>query len=314
MWGRRRIRSALFIDFENLPLPPEAIPNWLAWLEDGQFDDGRRRNVLVKRVYWNSSAEKHRDGYLKRGFDVILCEKFATMKNGADIRMAMDVVELTHTNNKIDEFILVTTDSDFVPVLQRLDEKSRRSVIVVNEARSEIHTTYRQHADILIPRRKLAEAKVYIRPKRGISSWFTRAPNKAPSPPLAPVAVAKPAVVAAPLSAAPARPAIAPPVLVTPASLQSVVDRVIKVTSLTPKAYTGQKRVMVALRALPGFQLQGANSFFGKGSYKALMKSLAKIDTRLHVIDQMGGGTGVMYVPNSEPDGKEASPAGTTVN
>ena len=44
---RRRIRSALYIDFENVPLPPDAIANWLAWLEDGVFDPtGRRRRFL----------------------------------------------------------------------------------------------------------------------------------------------------------------------------------------------------------------------------------------------------------------------------
>lgn len=159
-----RCRSALFIDFENLPLSPDALPSWLAWLEDGQFHHGRPRRFLVKRVYWNSSAEKHRDKYEAAGFEVVLCEKFANRKNGADIRMAVDIVETIHTRPRIDEYILVTVDSDFVPVLQRLQMRNKRSVVLVDEERPDHHTICRRHADVLIPIRKLVEARQYRRP------------------------------------------------------------------------------------------------------------------------------------------------------
>jgi hypothetical protein len=63
MWGSR-LRSALFIDFENIGsrMSPAALRAMTAWLEDGRFDEaGRKRRVVAKRVYWNSSAERHRD-------------------------------------------------------------------------------------------------------------------------------------------------------------------------------------------------------------------------------------------------------------
>lgn len=158
-----RLESALFIDFENLPLGPDFLPNWLAWLEDGRFHHGRRRRLALKRVYWNSTGEKYRERYEAAGFDVVLCEKFANRKNGADIRMAVDIVETIHTMPRVQEFILVTVDSDFVPVLQRLQSRGKRSVVLVDEERPDHHTICRRHADVLIPVRRLAEARQYRR-------------------------------------------------------------------------------------------------------------------------------------------------------
>ncbi|MGE3916864.1 MAG: NYN domain-containing protein, partial [Hyphomicrobiaceae bacterium] len=136
---RWRIRSALYIDFENVPLPPDAIANWLAWLEDGAFEaSGHRRHFLQKRVYWNSHAERNRELFQRHGFSAVLVGKFAGLKNGADIRMAMDVVETTYTRAEIDEVILLTGDSDFVPELERQNHTAKRSAIVVTEHRPTI--------------------------------------------------------------------------------------------------------------------------------------------------------------------------------
>src|SRR5262245_38056488 len=116
MWGR--LRSALFVDFENIGsrMSPAALRAMTAWLEDGKFDEGgRKRRLVSKRVYWNSSAEKHRNIFEAAGFEVVLCEKFSAMKNGADIRMALDVLDSCWKAPNIGEYILFTTDSDFVP-------------------------------------------------------------------------------------------------------------------------------------------------------------------------------------------------------
>ena len=146
----RRIKSSLFIDFENIPLPPDTIPSWLAWLEDGVFDEHKRRRFLLKRVYWNASHQKHAAAYEAQGFEVVTCERFHGLANSVDVRMAIDIIEATFASPKIDEFMLITRDTDFVPVLQRLDEKKKKSVFLVNEQQPNIHTTYRQHADILV--------------------------------------------------------------------------------------------------------------------------------------------------------------------
>jgi hypothetical protein len=58
---------------------------------------------------------------------------------------------------------------------------------------------------------------------------------------------------------------------------------------------------VAALKAVPGFTTSGKNSYLGKGSYKALMKEVARRDARVKVVvDKPRGGTGVRYVPKAE--------------
>ncbi len=304
------VRSALYIDFENLPLPPEAIANWLAWLEDGVFDtSGRRRRFLQKRVYWNSHAERHRELFERHGFVSILIGKFSGLKNGADIRMAMDVVEATYTRSEIDEYILLTGDSDFVPVLDRLREKTKRSAIVATEHRPNIHTTYHLHADVLISARRLAtEAPQYRRPGPGfLARLFQRSdPTQSPARP-------KPAVAKAPVAARAAGSLRPPPELLPKApskvaplhephpAIDSALARVVDLLSRQPRNYMAQKRVLAELDQVPGFKRQGGSAYLGLGDYRTLMRELAKRDKRITVVGQPGGGTGVVFMPAGEP-------------
>jgi uncharacterized protein (TIGR00288 family) len=299
----RRVRSALFIDFENVALSAETIANWLAWLEAGGFEPEQRgRRFLIKRVYWNSTAEKFREKYEAHGFEVVLCEKFATLKNGADIHMAMDIIETTHKPPRVDEYIVVTKDSDFIPVLQRLSLKSKRTAMLVDEAKPQMHTAYRQHADIIIPVRKLLEATKFVAEKRGLMQRLTGGGRKPKKAGKTAVAAAKaPAAVPTPAAKTPesrvgeaAAPKSKPQIDTV---LETVVDRVIKVTSLTPKQDTASKKIMAELRAIPGFKGTGASGYFGKGSYEALMKEVARRDGRVKVYAQKRGGIAVQYVP-----------------
>ena len=297
---RRRIRSALYIDFENVPLPPDAIANWLSWLEDGAFDErNRARRFLQKRVYWNSHAERNRDLFQRYGFMPILVGKFAGLKNGADIRMAMDVVETTYTRPEIDEFILLTGDSDFVPVLERLRDKAKASAIVVTEHRPNIHTTYQLNADVLIPSRRLSEAAQYRRPRRGLLArmlWRSARPAvgakttavAAPTGSAKSVQAPRPS----PQTEAPAHPASEPIPLTEVAA-----RRVAKLLTQQPRNYVAQKRVVAELDRIQGFRRQGPTAFLGAGSYRALMKELARIDPRISVVEQPGGGTGIVFIP-----------------
>src|SRR5262249_53241808 len=114
------------------------------------------------------------------GFEVVLCEKFSAMKNGADIRMALDVLDTCWKAPEIKEFILFTTDSDFVPVLQRLTDKEKLSAILVNEATMVSHTAFSIFADIVVPVRQLvSEGFTYSRPQRGLAG---RAPQAQAGP------------------------------------------------------------------------------------------------------------------------------------
>jgi hypothetical protein len=300
MWRRRR--SALFIDFENLRMKvsPEMIAGLVAWLEDGTFDEaGGKRKLVRKRIYWNSSAEKHREMFEAAGFDVILCEKFSTMKNGADIRMALDVVDMCWMAPKIEEYILFSTDSDFVPVLQRLTEKDRTSAILVDESRMGAHTAFRIFADVLVPLRRLNEALGYRRQKKSILEL------RKPSAKTAVKDGAQPADrKAAPAATAKPRKAREPDL----DSLIAEAERaVVRLASRTPKKQVTRKQIEAQLQGIKGFKKIGAQAYLGKHHYQGLMEEIAKRDRRVKVKPEKNKSASVMYVPADEFASGEAA-------
>jgi hypothetical protein len=271
-----RIQSALFIDHENVGglCPPETIENWIAWLEDGEFDGGRRRRFVDKRVYWNPSALKHEKVFAASGFKPILCEKFRRLKNGADIRIALDIAETIATSKRIKEFILFTKDTDFVPVLQRLRIYERRTVVLVDEDQGEVYGTYKQHADVVVPVRLFKEAPAYRRPER----WART--RKA---------------IGGLIPSRGERPAPKPR-----DPLEEAEDHVIRVISLRPNEHTARRAIEAELAKIEGFARTGQRAYLGKGSYKALMEALARRSDRIKVARASGGGISVRYVAKDE--------------
>jgi uncharacterized LabA/DUF88 family protein len=291
MWRKRR--SALFFDFENIPtrVSADGIAALVAWLEDGRFDEpGGKRKLVNKRIYWNSAAERHRETFEKAGFDVVLCEKFSTMKNGADIRMALDIAETCWKQPEIKEYILFTTDSDFVPVLQRLTEKSKLSAILVNEARMGSYTAFKIFADVLVPTRQLGEALSYKREKARLLGGLRKTPAKPQSPhaPAASAAVKEDEL----------RPQHKAPKAPSEEDLLAQAERiVVRVAGRTPKKHVSRRRIEGQLHQIVGFKKTGAKAYLGKQHYQGLMLELSKRDKRIKVEPQRGNSASVMYVP-----------------
>jgi uncharacterized protein (TIGR00288 family) len=103
---------AALIDFENVGLDS------IQWLFDQISDVGR---IIVKRAYadWSSAGNK-RDQLLELGIEPI--QQFHSGpkgKNSSDIRLAIDAVDLLH-QSPIDTFVIVSSDSDFIPLVNKL--------------------------------------------------------------------------------------------------------------------------------------------------------------------------------------------------
>ena len=103
---------AVLIDFENVGL------NSVQRLFDQISDIGR---VIVRRAYadW-SQARSQRDQLLELGIEAIhLFHSVSSGKNASDLRLAIDAVDLLY-QAAVDTFVIVSTDSDFVPLVSRL--------------------------------------------------------------------------------------------------------------------------------------------------------------------------------------------------
>ncbi|MEH1123021.1 PIN domain-containing protein [Micromonospora sp. CPCC 206061] len=124
-------RIALFLDYENLALGARdrgGMTFDFRPIADALAERGR---VVVRRAYadWSFFDEDRR--MLTRSH-VELIEMpqrmGASRKNAADIKMAVDAVELAFEREYISTFVICTGDSDFTPLVHKLRELNKRVI------------------------------------------------------------------------------------------------------------------------------------------------------------------------------------------
>jgi len=120
MYNQKQIpekQIAVLIDLENAGLSSiQLLFDQMS--RDEISKDGR---IIVKRAYadW-SRASKSRNQLLELGIEPIqLFRSTSGRKNANDILLAIDAIELLHTS-PIDIFVIVSSDSDFIPLINRL--------------------------------------------------------------------------------------------------------------------------------------------------------------------------------------------------
>jgi uncharacterized LabA/DUF88 family protein len=168
-----QMRGALFLDFDNMVSGlrdgageevalrfAEAPGEWLNWLAEGEA-----RRFLVRRCYMNpAGAIEHEGGgrtyyssfrwsFQAAGFEVMDCPRLTRMKNAADLRIALDAMDALTAATRYDEFTLLSSDADFVPLLLRLRAADRRTRLI---AHPELGAIVRSAADEVIGLDRLA--------------------------------------------------------------------------------------------------------------------------------------------------------------
>ena len=124
-------RIALLIDYENLAIGAREDLN--TTFELGPVADAlaERGRVVVRRAYadWSYFDEDRR---MLTRHHVELIEIPQRMdvirKNAADIKMAVDAIELCFERDYITTFVICTGDSDFTPLVAKLRELNRRVI------------------------------------------------------------------------------------------------------------------------------------------------------------------------------------------
>ena len=123
-------RIALYLDFENLALGARDRGEKLdmAVITDALSERGR---VVTRRAYadWNLFAE-HRQGLVSQRIEMIEIPQRTGMvrKNAADIKLAVDALELALEREYITTFVIGSGDSDFTPLVLKLRELNKRVI------------------------------------------------------------------------------------------------------------------------------------------------------------------------------------------
>ena len=118
-------RIAVFLDYENLAISAEkdlGVTFDYSPIADAVASRGR---VVVRKAYadWTLHDED-RKKLTRHHIELIEIPQRmgASRKNAADIKLAVDAVELALSRDYIDTFVLGTGDSDFSPVVHKLRE------------------------------------------------------------------------------------------------------------------------------------------------------------------------------------------------
>ncbi|MGH8902114.1 MAG: NYN domain-containing protein [Egibacteraceae bacterium] len=125
-------RIALFLDYENLAIGAREDLGGLRFdlkpLADALAERGR---VVVRRAYadWSYFEEDRRMLTQQQVELIEIPQRMGTVrKNAADIKLAVDAIELCFERDYITTYVIGTGDSDFTPLVGKLRELNRRVI------------------------------------------------------------------------------------------------------------------------------------------------------------------------------------------
>lgn len=117
--GKKKV--ALFIDAENISADyAESIFNYAS----------AHGKILVKKIYadWtNDGVKPWKEAIGEYSIKAIQCFHFTNTKNSSDMSLTTDVLEVLYEKD-IQIFIIVSSDSDYLPLAQKLKEKGKKAL------------------------------------------------------------------------------------------------------------------------------------------------------------------------------------------
>lgn len=128
---------AIYLDFENLAIsaeqtyPSKEKPLTLSPLVDFAANN---RNICIKKAYSDWSRPllaQYQNELNEYGFEMIHLPGTSLQgKNGADLRMTIDILEDMQTFPIITTFLLGSGDTDFIPLVRRILARGKKVIIV----------------------------------------------------------------------------------------------------------------------------------------------------------------------------------------
>jgi uncharacterized protein (TIGR00288 family) len=128
----RSTRIAVFIDFDNVEI---GVKNTIG----GQFDIGlvleaiKERGEIVTKIAYSDWKRVGDYSRLLTQHAIRMVQRNMTPggdKNGADITMALDALEMAFTHDHINAFVIVGGDSDFISLVEKLKQYGRKVIVV----------------------------------------------------------------------------------------------------------------------------------------------------------------------------------------
>ncbi len=180
------LRTALFVDFDNVFLQlqsedetvaalfAEQPDRWLRWLAQYSADQylngtaGQQRRILLRRAYLNPRAfHRYRAPFIRFGFEVVDCPPLTNGgKTSTDIYMVMDIMDAIVHSTRFDEFIIMSSDADFTPIIARLRKHDRFTLVI---SLGQAAAAYRAACDHLVEQDEFIEYGIGVKGEGSVS-------------------------------------------------------------------------------------------------------------------------------------------------
>ena len=128
----QRLKIAVFIDFDNIEIGVKTTLHT-------QFDiaailDGiKERGEVVTKVAYGDWKRAGDYGRMMSQHAIRMVQRNLTPggdKNGADINLALDALEMAFTHDHINAFVIVGGDSDFITLVEKLKQYDKKVFVV----------------------------------------------------------------------------------------------------------------------------------------------------------------------------------------
>jgi uncharacterized protein (TIGR00288 family) len=128
--GAAERRIAMFCDLENIALgvrDSDMKKFDINMVLERLLEKGK---IIVKKAY----ADWERYSDFKRPFHeaaiemIDIPQKYYAGKNSADIKMAVDAIDLCYSRDHVDTFVILSGDSDFSPLVSKLRESNKQVI------------------------------------------------------------------------------------------------------------------------------------------------------------------------------------------
>lgn len=310
-------KVGVYIDFENLH----------ATFADAQFGDGsyRENRMSVQPMFFDIAPILH---YAASLGDVVICKAYANwqffanyrhvlnegsvdliqlfprganMKNSADIRLALDCLSDVHVHDHLSHVVIVSCDSDFIPLVQRVKQAGRFVAGVGVTGRSSRFLVsacneYKFYENLVTARARPEAAAAATQPAEQTEAGPGAAPlADKPEAELPAVAVSTapvsgtPVLPAAAAAGASAEPGSSAP---TMAELEPVMLEVMRQLAEREANYVFCGKVKLGIkRRLPAFDEQA----LGFSSFKQFLQHFPEI---VSFVDHEGGGHVALVEPS----------------
>src|SRR3954464_8293977 len=126
------LKIAVFIDFDNIEIGVKTTLN--LQLDIAAVLEGiKERGEIVTKVAYGDWKRAGDYGRLLSQHAIRMVQRTVTPggdKNGADINLALDALEMAFTHHHINAFVIVGGDSDFISLVEKLKQYDKKVFVV----------------------------------------------------------------------------------------------------------------------------------------------------------------------------------------